>query len=206
MKRIFDIFLSGAGILLSSPLWLLIAISIKIEDGGKIFFTQLRVGKDKKLFRAYKFRSMKMNSEKLYPDLQAKENDPRVTKAGRILRATAMDELPQLINIFLGDMSFVGPRALLPSEIEVHEAKSQINREEELFDKRSTVTPGLTGIAQVFAPRDIPRWKKFRYDLFYIQRQNFWFDLKLIFLSFWITLRGKWESRGDKLRDSNEKK
>jgi lipopolysaccharide/colanic/teichoic acid biosynthesis glycosyltransferase len=205
MKRLFDLLLSGSGILLSLPLWILIAAAIKLEDGGPIFFTQLRVGKGRRLFRAYKFRSMIIDADKLYPALQAKKDDPRVTKTGRILRATAMDELPQLINIFVGDMSFVGPRALLPSEIEVQGSDRDSAAEEELFRKRSEVVPGLTGVAQVFAPRDVPRWKKFRYDLFYIRRRNFWFDLKLIFLSFWITLRGKWESRGDKLRESGGK-
>jgi lipopolysaccharide/colanic/teichoic acid biosynthesis glycosyltransferase len=110
-----------------------------------------------------------------------------------------MDELPQLLNIFLGDMSFVGPRALLPNEVEVHGSARDVTREEELFRKRCEVTPGLTGIAQIFAPRDVPRIRKFRYDLFYIRRRSFLFDLKLIFLSFYITLRGKWESRGDKI-------
>ena len=112
-----------------------------------------------------------------------------------------MDELPQLWNIFRGDMSFVGPRALLPVEIETGDGGSkeavpivQIPG----YEKRTTVTPGLTGIAQIFAPRDIVRKHKFTYDLLYIKKQSFKLDLKLILLSFWITFRGKWETRGKK--------
>lgn len=196
LKRLFDVALSGIGLLLSAPLWLLIALLIYLEDRGAIFFIPLRVGKEGVPFRAYKFRSMKLGAEEA---VQAVENDPRVTRIGRLLRATAMDELPQLLNIFLGDMSFVGPRALLPSEVEVHGGNENDAAVQEMFRKRCSVTPGLTGVAQVFAPRDVPRRKKFRYDLFYVRRRSFGLDLKLIFLSFWITLRGKWEARGNKL-------
>jgi lipopolysaccharide/colanic/teichoic acid biosynthesis glycosyltransferase len=205
LKRTFDLFLSGFGILLSFPLWVLISILIYLEDKGNPFFTQDRVGKDGRLFRVYKFRSMKMNSDKLYPPMQAQENDPRVTQAGRVLRATALDELPQLLNIFIGDMSFVGPRALMPNEIEVHAVNENKSQMESLFERRGAVRPGLTGVAQIFLPRDVPRSKKFRYDVFYIRNQKFLLDLKLIFLSFWITFRGKWESREDKLRQVSEK-
>jgi len=149
------------------------------------------------LFRAYKFRSMKMNAP---VNVQAGKNDPRVTRIGKILRATAMDELPQLLNIFKGDMSFVGPRALLASEMEVHGNKLEKEQlEQELFKRRCAVVPGLTGIAQIYAARDIPRYQKYRYDLLYIKNRNFFLDLKLILLSFWITFRAKWESREDKL-------
>lgn len=199
LKRCFDIFLSATGILLSLPVWLLITLFIYLEDRGHIFFTQQRVGMFAKLFRAYKFRSMKVGADRLHPNLQASQNDPRVTKVGRFLRATAMDELPQLWNILKGDMSFVGPRALLPSETEIHSPKSDQKILERLFQQRCSVKPGLTGVAQVFAPRDVPRLKKFRYDVFYIRKQSFLFDLKLILLSFWITFRGKWESRENKI-------
>jgi len=206
LKRSFDIALSGTGILFSSPLWLVIAILIFLEDHGKIFFTQNRVGLHGKLFKAYKFRSMKDTEPQGSSDeIQASENDPRVTRVGKILRATAMDELPQLINILKGDMSFVGPRALLPNEVEINQNGNDEKNLEELFAKRCTVTPGLTGIAQIFLPRDVPREKKFQYDLLYIQKRSFLFDLKLIFLSFWITLRGKWESRENKLGQADRR-
>ena len=132
--------------------------------------------------------------------IQATEHDPRVTRIGRILRATAMDELPQLWNIFCGDMSFTGPRALRPGEIEVA-GRGVVEKLEDVpgFEERSSVRPGLTGIAQIYAPRDITRRWKFRYDLLYVRRQSFWLDVRLILLSFWITFRGTWETRGSKL-------
>jgi lipopolysaccharide/colanic/teichoic acid biosynthesis glycosyltransferase len=111
-----------------------------------------------------------------------------------------MDELPQLWNIFRGDMSFVGPRALRPGEIEV-KGNGAVEKLEDVpgFSDRCAVRPGLTGVAQIFAPRDVLRRQKFRYDRFYVDRQSFWFDVRLILLSFWITFRGRWEDRGRKL-------
>jgi len=122
-----------------------------------------------------------------------------MTRIGRFLRATALDEVPQLWNILKGDMSFVGPRALLPEEIEVNGDGELIPLEKiPGYEERHRVRPGLTGLAQIYASRDIPRSQKFKYDLLYIKKQSFWLDLKLIGLSFWITLRGKWEHRGRK--------
>lgn len=110
-----------------------------------------------------------------------------------------MDELPQLLSIFRGDMSFVGPRALRPGEIEVNgSGEHEVLEAVPGFERRCAVTPGLTGVAQVYAPRDIPRRQKFRYDLLYIRKQSFALDLRLIILSFWITFRGTWEARGRK--------
>ena len=132
--------------------------------------------------------------------VQAVANDPRVTKVGRLLRATAMDELPQLVNIFKGDMSFVGPRALRPNEKEVRSGRGpEALTEIPGYDARHAVRPGLTGLAQVFLPGEAPRRRKFRYDLLYIRKGSFWLDLKLVALSFWITFRGKWESREPKV-------
>jgi lipopolysaccharide/colanic/teichoic acid biosynthesis glycosyltransferase len=128
--------------------------------------------------------------------VQAIERDPRVTRIGRLMRATAMDELPQLWNILRGDMSFVGPRALRPGEIETTRG-GMLERLEDVpgYEMRIQVRPGLTGIAQVFAPRDVPRRQKFRYDRIYVRRQTFWLDVRLILLSFWISVLGTWEAR-----------
>ena len=130
--------------------------------------------------------------------VQAVEDDPRVTRVGRLMRATAMDELPQLWNIFRGDMSFVGPRALRPGEIEAGRAAFVPLDDVPGYAARTAVRPGLTGIAQIYAPRDVPRRQKFRYDRLYVRRQSFWLDLRLILLSFWISFHGTWESRGRK--------
>ena len=200
LKRIFDICLSSVGIIGSLPLWVFFFLAILIGDGRPIFYLQERVGKNGKIFKALKFRSMIKDAEKETGPVQAVENDPRVTIAGRILRSTAMDELPQLINILKGDMSFVGPRALRPEEKEVHGNPDETNIEDiPGYKERLTLMPGLTGIAQVYLPTDALRSEKFRYDLLYIKKQSFLLDLKLIFLSFWITFRGKWESRRKKL-------
>jgi lipopolysaccharide/colanic/teichoic acid biosynthesis glycosyltransferase len=198
-KRALDVALSGTGLAMSSPLWMALAALVKLEDGGPVFYGQERVGEGGRIFHAYKFRSMIPDAEARVGALQASEGDPRVTRIGRIMRATAMDELPQLWSIFVGDMSFVGPRALRPGEIEVrgdgvHEALEDVPG----FAERHSVRPGLTGVAQIFAPRDIPRRQKFRYDRLYIRKRGFWLDVRLILLSFWITFRGRWEHRGDK--------
>jgi lipopolysaccharide/colanic/teichoic acid biosynthesis glycosyltransferase len=132
--------------------------------------------------------------------VQATEDDPRITLVGRILRATACDEIPQLLNIWNREMSFVGPRALPMNERQIRENGEEIADEQiPGFEERLQVRPGLTGVAQIWAQRDIPRRHRFKYDLLYLKKQSFWFDLKLIVLSFWITFRGKWEARGEKL-------
>lgn len=199
MKRAFDIALSGLGLLVSWPVWAVIALAITLEDRGPVFYTQERVGARGRVFRVLKFRSMIPNAEAAVGALQAARGDARITRVGHLLRATALDELPQLWNIFRGDMSFVGPRALRPGEIEVRGD----GREERLedvpgFETRIRVRPGLTGVAQIYADRDIPRRWKFQYDRVYIRKQSFWLDFRLIMLSFWITFRGAWEVRGRK--------
>ena len=198
-KRALDVFLSALGLLSSAPVWAAFAIAVRLEDGGPIFYGQERVGKGGKSFRSWKFRSMIPESDGRFGPLQASENDGRVTRVGKYIRATALDELPQLWSIFKGDMSFVGPRALLPAELEVN-GKNEVVPIHLIpgYQERHSVRPGLTGIAQIYAPRDVPRRNKFKYDLIYIQNQSFWMDLKLIALSFWITFRGKWESRTKK--------
>lgn len=193
IKRLFDFCLSSIGLIFSSPLWLIIALAIVIEDGLPVFYPQERVGKNGRIFRILKFRSMIRNAEKHTGAVWASENDPRVTKVGRILRATAMDELPQLLSIFKGDMSFVGPRPERP------ELVKKFTKKFPDFQKRFAVMPGLTGIAQVYGQYDTPPQHKLKYDLLYIKKQSFCLDLKLIFLSFWITFRGKWEDRQRKV-------
>jgi lipopolysaccharide/colanic/teichoic acid biosynthesis glycosyltransferase len=200
LKRPLDVALSFLGLCLSSPLWVLISLAVKAGDGGPVFYAQERTGRGGRPFRSWKFRTMVPDADAQFGPRQAEVNDPRVTRIGRLLRATAMDELPQLWNILRGDMSFVGPRALVPAEIETN-GHGELVALEEIpgYDQRHRVRPGLTGIAQIYAPRDIPRRYKFRYDALYVRRQTFWLDVRLIATSFWITFRGKWEHRGRKL-------
>ena len=199
-KRVLDVLLAGFGLAASSPVWAALAIAIKWEDGGPVFFSQERAGEGGRVFRVWKFRSMIPDAEKHVGAIQATDGDPRVTRIGRIMRATAMDELPQLWSIFIGDMSFVGPRALRPGEIEVL-GSGRLEALEDVpgYAHRARVRPGLTGVAQIYAPRDIPRRNKFRYDRLYVARQSFWLDVKLIATSFWTTFRGRWETRASKV-------
>ncbi len=199
LKRAFDIALSGAGLVASAPLWAVLAAAIKLDDGGPVFFRQARVGLEGRAFMAVKFRSMRPDAEAGVGAIQAVEGDRRVTRIGRVMRSTAMDELPQLWNILRGDMSFVGPRALRPGEIEAR-TDGVFERLEDVpgFATRVSVRPGLTGVAQVYAPRDVPRRHKFRYDRIYVRRRSWWLDVRLILVSFWISVHGTWEARGRK--------
>jgi len=198
LKRALDIGLSSTGLLLSAPLWPIVAAAIKVDSRGPVFYGQSRVGEGGRRFMVLKFRSMVADAE-LGGPRQADVHDPRITRVGRILRATAMDELPQLWNIFRGDMSFVGPRALRPEEIEVDGGGASVPLDAiPGYLQRCTVPPGLTGIAQIYAPRDVSRRQKFRFDLLYIKRRSLMLDVRLILLSFWITARGTWEAREKK--------
>ncbi len=193
MKRGFDLFLAAPGLALSLPLWILVALAIKLEDQGPVLYPQRRVGKDGRVFRCLKFRSMRARVGEEWGAVPTLENDPRITRVGHFLRATAMDELPQLWNILRGDMSFVGPRP------EWKELVVKFRKEIPGFDRRHSVRPGLTGPAQVYGHAEISRRKKLRYDLFYIKKQSFCLDLRLIGASFMVTFLGQWERRGPKL-------
>lgn len=207
MKRIFDFLLALLGLFLSFPLWLILSLTVWIEDKGPVLYSQARVGRDGVIFKSLKFRSMIPGAENGLGPVQARSNDPRVTKIGRLMRKTAMDELPQLINILKGQMSFVGPRALRPEEIETGYGDSDhfLSRKWSLspktisifqipgFKARSSVRPGLTGAAQVFASRNLTREEKFKYDLWYIDNQSFWLDIRLIANSILITLKSGWD-------------
>jgi len=193
VKRVFDLLLSGLGLFVSLPLWVFFGILIKVQDGGPIFYGQERVGEKGRTFSVLKFRSMIVDAEGQTGVVWAVENDPRVTKIGRLLRATAMDELPQLWNIFKGDMSFVGPRAERPELVE------QFARSIQGYRARLSVKPGLTGLAQVYGRYDTLPQHKLKFDRLYIKRQSLGLDLRLIMLSFLISFTGKWEHRGKRV-------
>jgi len=198
MKRLFDILLALAGISASMPLWAIISFIVLVDGRGPVFYSQDRVGRSGRIFKGIKFRSMIHEAEKESGPIQAHSDDARITAIGKVLRSTAMDELPQLINILKGDMSFVGPRALRPEEKEAGSVVVRSIFEVPGFERRSRVRPGLTGIAQVFAPRDISREKKFKYDIWYIENGGFLLDMYLMVLSVMITLTGKWEAGGER--------
>jgi len=205
-KRPFDFVLSGVGLLVSFPLWILIAAGIWLEDGGPIFFRQDRIGRHGRFFRALKFRSMVRDPDSV--EVQARQDDPRITPVGRVLRKTALDELPQLWNIFVGDMSFVGPRSQPEKErVKIRDVEKELYiRDVPGYELRQLVRPGLTGIAQIYAPRDVLHKNKFRYDSIYVKRviresrkgmrgdlHMLWLDLRLIAISILNTLTARWE-------------
>ncbi|TFE22636.1 sugar transferase [Cohnella luojiensis] len=190
VKRIVDILISAGGILLYLPVFIVIAILIKLEDTkGTIFFKQVRVGKNGKPFNIYKIRSMVPNAEELLPELAEKnevkgamfkiKDDPRVTRLGKFIRKTSIDEFPQLWNVLKGDMSLVGPRPSLPREVEQYS----------LYDsQRLVVTPGCTGLWQVSGRNELHFKDMVELDLYYIQRRNLFFDIKLILKTFRVIL------------------
>ena len=176
-KRLSDIVISVIGIILSSPIMLFIAAAIKIEDGGPVFYVQKRVTLNERVFNIYKFRSMIIGAEKDDKSIPATENDPRITRVGKLIRKLRFDELPQLFNILKGDMSFVGPR---PERVEHHEAYTKQIPE---FPYRTKVKAGLTGYAQVMGKYNTSPYDKLLLDLEYIQKFSFFLDFRLILLT-----------------------
>ena len=176
IKRIFDIVVGVIAVIIASPVMLVIAIAIKLCDGGPVFFTQDRLTQDGKVFKLYKFRSMYVNRENTEYCL-TREHDKRVTPVGKIIRNIHFDELPQIFNILKGDMSFVGPRPECPGLAEEYQ---QIVPE---FDFRLKMKAGLTGYAQVYGKYNTTPLDKLKLDMEYIERYNFLLDLKLILLT-----------------------
>ena len=186
LKKISDVILSLLGILVLGILFPCVAIAIKLEDGGPIFYKQERVGKNGKLFDIIKFRTMIVNAEK-GGAICAGDNDPRITKTGRILRRLRLDEFTQVLNILQGDMSIVGPRAERP--IFHH----QFCKEIPFYKERTLLKPGLTGWAQVnylYAATLEENSRKLQYDLYYLKNKSFILDLSIIFKTISIVLRG----------------
>ena len=180
IKRTMDIVVSGIATIVLSPLFLITAIAVK-SDGGPAFYKQKRLTKDGKVFEILKFRSMRVDAEKYSGAvLSAGENDPRITKVGRIIRACRLDELPQLLNILKGDMSLVGPRPERP------ELQKEIEKEVPEFGLRLQAKAGLTGYAQVYGKYNTTPYDKLKLDMYYIQHYKIWTDIQLILMTFKI--------------------
>ena len=186
IKRSFDIIVSFIGLIFLIPITLIVGLAIKIEDGGPVFFKQTRVTKNGKLFKLYKYRSMVVNAEKIRDTMDDEnemdgpvfkvKDDKRITKVGHFIRKTSIDELPQLINVFLGDMSIVGPRPALPREVEEYDSYAK---------RRLEVKAGLTCIWQVQKNRNNISFKDWMdMDVEYVENQSIALDLKLIFKTF----------------------
>jgi lipopolysaccharide/colanic/teichoic acid biosynthesis glycosyltransferase len=198
IKRTFDFILATIGIVVSFPIWLILGFLIWLEDGGSIFFVQGRPGLNAHFFKCIKFRSMSLVKNNDSGLLLKQRESPGVTVIGRFMRKLALDELPQLINIAKGDMSFVGPRAVYLEDEQSHNERLKSILELAEFKERSKVHPGLTGAAQILINKDSDPIIKYKYDIWYISHQSFGLDLYLICLSFLVAFAGKWESRFDK--------
>ncbi len=185
LKRLFDITASIVGLIILSPIMLITWVLIIAESRGGAIFTQQRRGRGGKEFKMYKFRSMVSGAESQGTGVYSFKGDARVTKVGRIIRATSIDELPQFINIIKGDMSLVGPRPVLT----YHPYKWGDYPEKGL--KRFEVRPGVTGWAQINGRKTVEWDKRFEYDAEYVERQSFGFDLKIIFLTVWRVIANK---------------
>ena len=192
MKRLIDLILSILGIVFLSPIMLIIAIAIKVESKGPIIFSQDRVGKDGKFFKMYKFRSMVINAEELKEKLLSQnemsgpmfkmKDDPRITKVGKFIRKTSIDELPQLFNVIKGDMSLVGPRPNLPKEV------AQFSDYHKLKLKAK---PGLTCYWQVMGRNSIGFEEWMELDIKYIRERSIWLDIKYIFRTIFVLFGDK---------------
>ncbi len=209
IKRSMDIVMAGLAIVVTAPLWIVIAIAIKLNSQGSVFFKQDRVGENKRYrerrkesrgtdrragqsfgrsFTMYKFRTMNIDAEKETGAVWCQENDPRITTLGRVLRKTHLDELPQFVNVLKGEMSMIGPR---PERAQIIPT---LNQSIKKYSKRLRVKPGITGLAQVRQHYDSTLSdvkKKVHYDLLYIRKMCLLMDLRIIFGTFVVMLTGK---------------
>ncbi len=191
-KRTMDVFCSLMGLIILSPIFLIVGIAIKLETEGPVFFSQERIGLLGKKFKIYKFRSMVVNAEELKEKLSAKnemsgpmfkmKKDPRITKIGKIIRKTSIDEIPQLINILKGEMSLVGPRPSLSQEVMEFE---------DWMLERLEVKPGLTCYWQVLGRNDIDFDDWMKLDIRYVRERSFFIDIKLVFKTFFVLFGDK---------------
>ncbi len=188
VKRMMDVLISAAILVLVAPLWFLVAVAIKIDSKGPVFYKQVRVGKDCKEFGVYKFRSMVQDAESTSGPQWAQKQDPRVTRVGKMIRKLRIDEVPQFWNVLKGEMSLIGPRPERPFFV------NQFKRDIPFYARRLKVKPGITGWAQIKGDYDtsIENVKiKLQYDLFYLENMSLRMDLKVILNTIYIMLRGK---------------
>ena len=191
LKWICDFIASLIGLIILLPLFIIIAILIKIDSKGPVFFLQERLGKDGKTFKMYKFRTMVKNAENKGSGIYTSKEDPRITKIGHFLRKTSLDELPQLINILKGEMSLVGPRPPVPYHPYKYEEYSKKQK------KRFNVKPGITGYAQVSGRNKLSWDERIEYDIKYVNKRNLLLDIKIIFFTFYKLFKKEEIYRGD---------
>ena len=174
MKRVLDFIISLFALIILSPLFLIVSVCILISDGSPVFFRQKRVGKNNELFEIYKFRTMKRGTENVASN-DLSDANVKITKFGKILRATSIDELPQFLNILNGTMSLIGPRPLIPEETKIRELRQKYNV--------YSVRPGITGWAQINGRDNVSAEKKALLDKEYVEKQSLMFDIKIFFMT-----------------------
>jgi len=182
LKRLVDIWVSLVVIVPFFFVWLIIAILIKVTSPGPVFFLQDRPGKDKKIFKVYKFRTMKPGSDKMEKGVEVASDDDRITSLGRFLRRSKMDEIPQCLNVLRGEMSLVGPRPERVASLEDYD--------DEIF-KRLNMRPGMTGLAQISGNIHLPLAQRYRLDVHYVEHFSFWLDVKIIVRTIGVVLFGE---------------
>ena len=197
-KSFMDIVLSIIGLIIISPILLIVSLAIKIDSKGPVIFKQERIGKDGKAFKIYKFRSMVVGAEKMGTGVYSKKGDNRVTRVGKFIRMTSIDELPQLVNILKGEMSFIGPRPVLT----YHPWKYEEYTPEQL--KRFEVRPGVTGLAQIHGRKQVEWEKRIKYDVEYVEKLSLWLDIKIFFITIYKVLFMKDNENTEKITNTKE--
>lgn len=182
IKRIFDIVISLIILVLFLPLWLIVAILIKVTSKGPVFFLQDRPGYKKRIFKVYKFRTMKMGSEKMVKGKEVMKDDKRITLIGRFLRRTKIDELPQVLNVLKGEMSLIGPR---PERI------ASLDDYDEEISKRLDMLPGMTGLAQVSGNIYLDLKTRYKLDVYYVEHFNIGLDIWILFRTIGVVFLGE---------------
>jgi O-antigen biosynthesis protein WbqP len=195
-KRFFDILISFISIFAFSPILLIIAIAIKIDSRGPVFFKQKRYGRNKKPFNILKFRSMRVEAPKSVPTYGLADSDKYITKLGKFLRKTSLDELPQIFNIFVGQMSFIGPRPVILEEVDLIEERDKYGA--------NALRPGISGWAQINGRDELGYVVKAKYDGEYVKKISFIFDIKCLFGTFFKVLKKDGVVEGDKVELINE--
>ena len=180
LKRIFDIAISLVGLVVLLPLFFIVAVLVKLDNAGPVFFRQERAGLKGHIFKIFKFRTMVVGAEKKGAGVFVLKNDPRITKVGKILRHTSLDELPQLINILKGEMSVVGPRPALPYQLDNYSERQK---------QRLKFKPGITGWSQVKGRSSLTWPERIEQDLWYINNWSLWLDIKIMLMTPMVILK-----------------
>lgn len=196
IKRIFDLLVSLFIVIFFIPVWIIVAILIKVTSPGPVFFLQERPGYHKKIFKIYKFRTMKLGSEKMVKGQEVMKDDDRITPVGKFLRRSKLDELPQILNVLKGEMSLIGPRPERVASLEDYDDE---------ISKRLNMLPGMTGLAQVSGNIYLSLQDRYKLDVYYVEHFSLWLDIKILFRTVGVVLWGEEKYLGKELVKRNYK-